>query len=282
MASGSRSRLQNHLPQSAKLGLGVKAANPEVGITALVQSSCDWPIMPNLKMASAADLRTVPENGRVTVSSHRGEFAALNTESKDNFQMTRPDKIGADKFYASFARLFNARLQQQPEYLVDVFTDSERWTTFMLDELLPQVIKHVAGECLEIRREFQHIDLCAWNDSGEEWDQGRYRMPLYVHLAIEHENGLHPQQEFWKFLYLYAPLKILVCYCYSPQHGKWPQLDQFLTWLEQMHDRACGFHPRSTADAYLVIIGERDVATPAELAWQGYQIEAGQQGFSRL
>ena len=25
--------------------------------------------------------------------------------------MTRPDKIEADKFYASFARLFNAKLQ---------------------------------------------------------------------------------------------------------------------------------------------------------------------------
>ena len=150
----------------------------------------------------------------------------------------------------------------------------------MLHELLPQVVDDVAGQSLEIRHEFQNIDLCAWHNSGEEWDQARNRMPLYMHLAIEHENGLHPQQEFWKFLYLYAPLKVLVCYCYPPQHNKWPQRDEFLKWLKQMHERACAFHSRSTADAYLVIIGERDVATPAELAWQAYKIEAGQQGFA--
>ena len=99
---------------------------------------------------------------------------------------------------------------------------------------------------------------------------------------IEHENGLHPQEEFWKLLYLYAPLKVLVCYCYPPRHNRWPQRDEYLEWLNQMHDGACDFHPRSADDAYLVIIGQRGVATPAELAWQGYKVEAGQQGFVRI
>lgn len=196
--------------------------------------------------------------------------------------MIGPDKIQADKFYGSFARLFNAELRKRPKYLSDMFQGSETWTKFMLHELLPQVVDDVAGECLETRHEFRSIDLCAWYNSGEEWDQACYGMPLYVHLAIEHENGLHPQQEFWKLLYLYAPLKVFICYCYPPKYDKWPQRDEYLKWLTQMHDRASGFHPCSADDAYLVIIGKRRVATPAELAWQGYEIQVGRQGLCRL
>lgn len=196
--------------------------------------------------------------------------------------MSVPEKLQADKFYASFTRLFDEGLQSRPEHLGYMFQESDTWTTFMLHELLPQVINDVAGDCLESQHEFRNIDLCAWYNSGEEWDQAHYRMPLYLHLAIEHENGPHPQQEFWKFLYLSAPLKVLVCYCYPPQHNRWPQRDEFLTWLKQMHNRACGFHPRSADDAYLVIIGQRHVSTPAELAWQGYEIRSGWQGFTQM
>ena len=54
-----------------------------------------------------------------------------------------------------------------------------------------------------------------------------------------------------------------------------------LGWFKQMHDRALAFHPRSTDDAYLLIIGRRGAEKPSELDWQGYQIETGQQDFAR-
>lgn len=191
--------------------------------------------------------------------------------------------IQAADFYASFTRLFHDDLGNRLEHLDNrLFRDYPSWTKFMLHDFLPLVIQDVGKESLEYRHEFQNIDLCAWHNSGEEWDQARHGLPLYVHLMIEHENGLHPQQEFWKLLHLYAPLKVLVCYCYPPQHNKWPQQDDCLKWLKQMHDRACAFHPRSADDAYLVIIGQRGVATPAELAWQGYEVKAGQQGFVEM
>ena len=198
--------------------------------------------------------------------------------------MTSLAKLQAREFYASFARLFDY-LRNQPEHrkhLDKMLQDSGSWTKFMLHELLPEVIKDVGNERLKYQHEFKHIDLCAWHNTDEEWDQAIHGLPLYVQLAIEHENGPHPQQEFWKLLYLYAPLKILICYCHSPQHSKWPQRDELLKWLKEMHDRACAFHPRSADDAYLVIVGQLDVATSAELAWQGYEVKTGWQGFVQI
>ena len=198
--------------------------------------------------------------------------------------MTTLPKIPPNEFYTSFTRLFDylRNQQQHPNHPDNMLQDKRSWTKFMLHDLLPRVVDDIGKGSLERRHEFQNIDLCAWHNSCEEWDQVRYGLPLYVHLMIEHENGFHPQQEFWKLLYLYAPLKVIVCYCYPPQHNKWPQRDEFLKWLEEMHDRACAFHPRSADDAYLVIVGQRDVATPAELAWEGYEIKPGQGGFEQI
>ena len=192
-------------------------------------------------------------------------------------------KISAAGFYASFTRLFHDGLGNRLKHLDNrLFRDYPWWTKFMLHDFLPLVINDIGKGSLEYRHEFQNIDLCAWHNSGEEWDQARYGLPLYTHLMIEHENGPYPNQEFWKLLYLYAPLKVLVCYCYASQHNQWPQRDEYLKWLKQMHDRACSFHSRSADDAYLVIIGQRDVATPEELAWQGYEVKAGQQGLVQI
>ena len=91
---------------------------------------------------------------------------------------------------------------------------------------------------------------------------------------IEHENRHTPEEEFWKLLHLYAPLKVLVCYPPRPDEG----LDSF----DQVRDRVCDFHPRSADDAYLVIIGQHDAAPPADLDWQGHEIRAGQQRFTRI
>ena len=102
--------------------------------------------------------------------------------------MSAPEKLQAEKFYASFTRLFDDGLDSQPEHLGKMFQDSRTWTKFMLHELLPCVINEIANESLEFRHEFQNIDLCAWHNSGEEWDQALHGLPLYMHLAIEHEN----------------------------------------------------------------------------------------------
>lgn len=200
------------------------------------------------------------------------------------------------EFYEAFTSLFCEYLREQPESVPESVATCS-WTKFMLDDFLPKVIErvsinngHPAGrlECRSEWRtgEFRNIDLCAWDTirtpcEGTKWEgadlnQTRHDLPLYLHLVIEHENGRFPNEEFWKLLHWYAGLKVLVCYL-SPT-----EVAHQMGWFRQMRDRVCDFHPRSAGDAYLVIIGQRNVDTPAELAWQGYEVKAGQQRFVQI
>lgn len=190
------------------------------------------------------------------------------------------------EFYEAFTRLFCDYLQEQPRRVKETYQENGSWTEFMLGDFLPKVIEnvskhkgHPAGR-LECRREYRYIDLCAWDTvcepcDGTQWEgadlnQWRYWLPLYLHLMIEHENGPHPNSEFWKLLHWYAGLKVLVCYLHQRD------LDDWLGWFKQMHDKVCGLHSRSADDAYLVIIGECGLYDPAEQQWKGYEIKGGQ------
>jgi len=45
-------------------------------------------------------------------------------------------------------------------------------------------------------------------DTQDPWGKMKYRQPLYVLALIEHEGGPNPEEEFWKLLHWYAPLKV--------------------------------------------------------------------------
>lgn len=188
--------------------------------------------------------------------------------------------IQPSEFYISFTRLFQDYLQTQTAHIEAKYQDTRLWTEFMLGEFLPNVIDDAANNRFDLacRREFKSIDLVAWDNIAERWNQTRHDLPLYVHLMIEHENGPYPNQEFWKLLYQYAPLKVLICYLPPTP----TQFSYWLDWFQQMHNRVCAFHPRSVDDAYLLIIGRHDAAEPANLDWQGYELQAGQQEFAQV
>jgi len=198
-------------------------------------------------------------------------------------------KIQPEEFYKSFIRLFDERLSNQTGGDVDEkYRSPETWTQFMLEDFCPQVIKDVnkvkgyPDGRLECRHEkFMRVDLCAFDNVSEPWEgtdvnQTRYGLPLYVHLVIEHENASYPNEEFWKLLHLYAPLKVLICYLPPKQVNYW------LDWFNQMRVKACAFHPRSADDAYLAIIGQRGAEKPSQLNWQGYSAEKEQHGFAQI
>ena len=199
---------------------------------------------------------------------------------KGNVEMSTLPPFEPREFYEAFTRLFCDYVREQPK------DEEGSWTEFMLGDFLPKVIEnvsrhkgHPAGR-LECRREFRHIDLCAWDTirtpcEGTKWEGGDlnqacHDLPLYLHLVIEHENGRYPNEEFWKLLHWYAGLKVLVCYLLPTEVAHW------LEWFRQMRDRVCDFHPRSADDAYLVIIGEYGLYDPAEQQWTGYEIKGGQ------
>ena len=84
-------------------------------------------------------------------------------------------------------------------------------------------------------------------------------------------GSVHPDSS-WPS-YLYAPLKVLVCYLFPRGTSQsYLETNNMLGWFKHMHDRACAFHPRSADDACLLIIGRRGAEKPSDLNWQGYQI----------
>ena len=181
--------------------------------------------------------------------------------------MSSIPNVQPSEFFRSFSRRFEELSQHQPQHMNSMFQTNPLWTQFMLKEFLPAVIADVRRG-LSHRHEFKNIDLVAWDNVAVPWNgmdlnQTAYDQPLYVHLLIEHENGPYPNEEFWKLLHLYAPLKVLVCYPKQPR--------DFLDWISEVRSKVCDFHLRSPNDAYLVVIGKWDASTPTDLAWEGYE-----------
>ena len=192
------------------------------------------------------------------------------------------EKIQPAKFFASFKRQFDALMTNQAHVQAMFGGPTER-TEFMLEHVLRRVIQN---DRLHFQREaVMRNDLVAWDivpvpfrDPGGQYDgaelnQHVYCLPLFMHVIIEHENDDDACKEFWKLLHLYAPLKVLVCY----RPPSW-----YLKWFRQMREWACAFHPRSVDDAYLVIIGDKEAATPVDINWRCYELKARQNVWTEL
>lgn len=206
------------------------------------------------------------------------------------------EKIQPEEFYASFVRLFNDDLENRPEHVNEMYQADRWWTEFMVHDFLPKVVGdvsrskgHPEGRLTCLPEKLMRVDLGAcdvvpWPWEGDDLNKFQHGLPLYVHLLIEHENGGYPDQEFWKLLHLYAPLKVLVCYLFpsDTQRSYYLKVDYVLGWFQQMHDRVCAFQPHTADDSYLLIIGRRGLEKASEQHWQGYELKAGQEAFRQL
>jgi hypothetical protein len=93
-------------------------------------------------------------------------------------------------------------------------------------------------------------------------------------VILEHENGPYPEQEFWKLLNWYAPLKVLVCYPTKPS--------EYLKYFEECKQGVHREHGRSLQEEYLVIFGPRGNTDVSNGLWRGHVTHAGVTGFTPL
>ena len=125
------------------------------------------------------------------------------------------------------------------------------------------MIYQLGNSELECKREFFGFDLCAW-DNGRFYDnKPQYDKPLYLSVTIEHENGPNPEEEFWKLLHWYSPLKVLISY---PSH-----VNTMIEHFNRIRKEVCSFHSRSPEDQYLIIFGTHpDQLHGIGVQWRGW------------
>jgi hypothetical protein len=113
-----------------------------------------------------------------------------------------------------------------------------------------------------------------------KFNKPQYAQPSYVHILIEHENGRNPEEEWYKLIHWYAPLKVLICY-----DRRASLLDEFCAVKVEANQ----FHLRSDEE-YLVIIGELR-AEPLKaightetktIPWRGWLIRTHEDRFREI
>jgi len=190
-------------------------------------------------------------------------------------------KITAQEFFQKFKELFDRTYEKSRDEVLEKYKDRKAWTKFMLEgdeAFIPKVIdqlgyiRHIELEC---RREFFSFDLCVWDKGNFEDNKPRYRQPLYLHTTIEHEEGPNPEEEFWKLLHWYSPLKILISYPSNVQ--------KMIKYFNRIRKKVCSFHARSPEEQYLLIFGTPpDKLYDNNIRWRGWFCEPNDDGFREI
>lgn len=177
-------------------------------------------------------------------------------------------RISGREFFRAFCALFEDRLAIDGNDLVSRLRQKDGRTQWMKCFIGDLASRLGSGEVL-CQKEFYNVDFCFW-DSRDPWDKMRYRQPLYVLALIEHENGPNPEEEFWKLLHWYAPLKVVICY------QSWAKLRPYLNSLRSLVGE---FLPRSSEEEYLIIVGE---LKDASIEWAGWITTAKDADFTQV
>ncbi|MCR6654678.1 MAG: hypothetical protein NVV63_02455 [Opitutus sp.] len=125
--------------------------------------------------------------------------------------------------------------------------------------MLPLTVQKCNRDDLGIRSELCAFDLSIFDKRPIPGNKPEYRQPIHVYAVVEHENGDHPEEEFWKMVHFYAPLKVVVFYSRTPEH----HLEGFRNVLKQ----ANAFHARNKSEEYLAICTSPGGAMPKWTAW---------------
>jgi hypothetical protein len=187
--------------------------------------------------------------------------------------------VAAAEFFGVFRKTFQDSFDKDSARLTSIYKQQEvgaaaQWTKFMLDDVLTATVKEYLGADCDCRREFYNLDLCAWRPRNDPYHKPQYRLPLALDVILEHENGPYPEEEFWKLLNWYAPLKVLVCYPLKPS--------EYLTYFNECKQRMHREHGRSSREEYLVIFGATGNADVAAGIWQGHVTRADMTDFTAL
>jgi hypothetical protein len=176
-------------------------------------------------------------------------------------------RISSQEFFASFCSLFAESFASDPT-AIERFQPAPLRTKFMKD-FMHRLAARLGSGRVDCKSEFRSVDFCFW-DTSDEWNKMQYNQPLYVLALVEHENTEHIEEEFWKLLHWYAPLKVVVCY------ETWPRRRQHFNELKAKVHK---FLARSPEEEYLVIVGS---FSDGSVNWSGWRTTSMDADFTEL
>lgn len=156
--------------------------------------------------------------------------------------------ITADEFFRAFiCSITQMKSGSFPSSLDGVSSPKRRMTKLMTDHengALVLTVRNLHRPEMQPVFEKYKLDMMILDCSNVSGNKIKYRQPLFVHALVEHENGPHPEEEFWKLLHHYTPLKVLIFYTCDPTKA----LEDFARTYQKVNN----FHQR-TDEEYLVI-----------------------------
>lgn len=173
--------------------------------------------------------------------------------------------INGQKFLDAFANVYFDRLSEDRKKKNLMKAYDTEWTEYMLSEnngFLKEVMERLRpkNERLEyVTEKLARID--AMFVGGEDLFRNNLEYPSKLHVLIEHEHGEKIQEEMWKFIFLRAPLKVLIFYDYDENEKETKEMKIWvqdkLKALKKMLNTVNGFFPECELTEYLFIIGNR-------------------------
>jgi hypothetical protein len=172
--------------------------------------------------------------------------------------------ITADQFYLAFLRAScEVFTGAYPGSLSGERSEKAKMTHLMLDRergVLALTVRNLGRAEMHPLYEKYKLDLMICDQTNVIGNKIKYRQPLFVHAIVEHENGPNPEEEFWKLLHHYTPLKVIVFYSATPSRN----LEDF----SQTFQKVNVFLPRSNNEEYLAVCGEFSTTAPKWKAWK--------------
>lgn len=173
--------------------------------------------------------------------------------------------INAEIFYDTFLRSYRHDLRINDIKVNELMSSALGKTHYMLGEksnewptrgLLIRTIESL-GIKMCYRLELYKLDLVAWRSKrASDLHKPINRQPMGLEIIVEHENKKNKEEEFWKLMHWYAPLKVIVCYGRTDGDGMYDKPNSFLTFQAMLGD-ANNFHKRNISEEYLILWGDQ-------------------------
>lgn len=194
---------------------------------------------------------------------------------------TTNQKITATEFLVAFKRVWDSRDSTEIEQCNFEYSRDIDWTYRMISEdnsILKRTYELLANGRPELhyRRELYTIDALIIDRSNQLKRDG-HGYPTRIYVAIEHENGDHPEEEMWKLLWWRCPLKVIIFYDWNEYNKKTGRArDTFLSskiaeLSEMKKDTNAFLAETSTSQCrdseYLLLIGQR-ITEGADPTWR--------------
>lgn len=169
--------------------------------------------------------------------------------------------ISGSMFIDAFKEVWSERLENWGDELMAAWSPSP-WTAYMMrhDGVIADVGRRLASHVPSLEYSTEVYTVDAMFVGGRDLYQERLCYPSTILTLIEHEQGMHPEEEMWKLIFWRSPLKVLIMYDWDDvevtksDRDNW--LYQKLSKLTDMLNTSNHDHGVDRESEYLFLVGK--------------------------